>query len=142
MDPDTVEHGTATGERNVPPTSAPDAVSPLSEAPEKTENIDLAGRTGGSLKSVSRPNNRPNARAYRAGVYAALARYKPTAVQRGSTTVTFEIGATGALNDVHVGKSSGNSQIDQLALQMVRDTAPFPPPPNGASSYTIQIDFQ
>jgi protein TonB len=75
-------------------------------------------------------------------VYAALANHKPTAVERGSTTVTFEIGGGGVLGDVRVGQSSGNARLDQTALQMVRDAAPFPPPPSGASFYTIQIDFQ
>ena len=72
----------------------------------------------------------------------ALARHKPKAVQRGSTTVTFEIGASGALGYVRVEQSSGNARLDQLALQTVHDSAPFPLPPNGASSYTIRIDFQ
>ncbi|MGI8851981.1 MAG: energy transducer TonB family protein [Methyloceanibacter sp.] len=81
-------------------------------------------------------------RPYGERVWAALARHKPKAVQRGSTTVMFEIGASGALGYVRVDQSSGNARLDQLALQTVQDSAPFPLPPNGASSYTIRIDFQ
>jgi TonB family protein len=44
------------------------------------------------------------------------ARHKPRAVQRGSTTVTFEIGASGALGQVRVSQSSGNAWLDQMAL--------------------------
>ena len=75
-------------------------------------------------------------------VWAALARHKPRAGQRGSTTVAFSIGENGALRGVRVGRSSGNSRIDQLALATVRNAAPFPPPPAGAASYSIRIDFQ
>ncbi|HEX9596239.1 MAG TPA: energy transducer TonB, partial [Anaerolineales bacterium] len=67
------------------------------------------------------------------------ARHKPS--NRGSTTVTFEIGANGALGKVRVSQSSGNAWLDQMALT-VRNSAPFPLPPNGPSSYSIQIDFQ
>jgi TonB family protein len=84
----------------------------------------------------------PSASPYGERVWAALVRHKPKAVQRGSTTVTFEIGASGALGYVRVDQSSGNARLDQLALQTVHDSAPFPLPPNGASSYTIRIDFQ
>ena len=151
-----------TDETNLALTSAPAA--PLSAgAPEKAETInpaDIGGRLEGNAVSASespeaegqllgtaqepasRASKKPNGSAYGAGVYAALARHKPTAVERGSTTVTFQIGGGGVLGDVRVGQSSGNARLDQVALQMVRDAAPFPPPPNGASSYTIRIDFQ
>ena len=155
---DDSDSDTQTGETNVALNSAPDAVSPLSEgnAPEKAETIDQADPTGGGLdgepktppstegvpQSVSRPSKKPNGSAYGAGVYAALARHKPTAGERGRTTVTFDIGASGALGDVRVGQSSGSAQLDQIALQTVRNAAPFPPPPDGPASYTIQIDFR
>ena len=92
--------------------------------------------------AAKNPVQSPSASPYGDRVWAALARHKPKAVQRGSTTVTFEIGASGALGYVRVEQSSGNARLDQLALQTVHDSAPFPLPPNGASSYTIRIDFQ
>jgi periplasmic protein TonB len=149
-------------------TSAPAAMSRLSEqkAPEDAETIHSAKPNGGRLesnviasangpppesvpqllgktqKAAALPTKDPNGDVYRAAVHAALARHKPRAVERGRTTVTFAIGASGAPGNVRVGQSSGNVRLDQVALQMVRDAAPFPPPPNGASSYTIRIDFQ
>lgn len=80
--------------------------------------------------------------AYGAGVHAALARHKPRTIAHGSTTVSFAIEASGALGDVRLRNSSGNKQLDQVALQMVREAAPFSPPPHGAADYTIRIDFQ
>jgi protein TonB len=80
--------------------------------------------------------------AHHAGVYAALARHKSMAMARGSATVTFAIKANGSLSDVRLRQSSGNGQLDRAALQMVRDAAPFSPPPHGLTAYTIRIDFQ
>ena len=83
-----------------------------------------------------------NNAAYGSQVWAALARHKPRAGVRGSTTVVFSIGENGGLRGVQVGRSSGNARIDQLALQTVRSAAPYPPPPAGVATYTIRIDFQ
>ena len=87
------------------------------------------------------PTARPSGAAYSSSIWSALARHKPKAGQRGSTTVVFAIGGNGALRGLKVGRSSGNARIDQLALATVRSAAPFPPPPSGSASYTIRIDF-
>lgn len=87
------------------------------------------------------PTARPSGAAYSSSVWSALARHKPRAGQRGSTTVVFAIGGNGTLRGLKVGRSSGNARIDQLALATVRSAAPFPPPPSGSASYTIRIDF-
>ena len=88
------------------------------------------------------PTARPSGSAYASKVWSALARHKPKAGQRGSTTVVFAIGENGALRGLRVGRSSGNTRLDQLALATVRNAAPYPPPPSGGASYTIRIDFQ
>lgn len=95
-----------------------------------------------SIALSKAPINKPSRTAYAATVWSALARHKPRAGQRGSTTVVFAIGDNGALRTVRVGRSSGNTRLDQLALTTVRNAAPYPPPPSGAVSYTIRIDFQ
>jgi periplasmic protein TonB len=150
-----------TGELNVAPKSA---VLPMSEgnARERTETdptepmrdtlegnattstrISLETVPGSKAqKPASRSTKKPNGSAYGAGVYAALGRHKPSAVERGSATVSFSIDADGALSNVRIGQSSSNVQLDQKALQLVRDAAPFSPPPHGRSSYTIRIDFR
>jgi protein TonB len=88
------------------------------------------------------PTARPNSAAYGSQVWAALARHKPRAGVRGSATVVFSIGENGGLRGVKLGRSSGNQRIDQLALQTVRNAAPYPAPPAGVATYTIRIDFQ
>ena len=98
--------------------------------------------------SISRKQGqprKPEAGVYSAKIWSALARKKPNAGQRGSTTVTFAIGPGGALRFIRVTDSSGNARLDELALATVRNAAPFPPPPqlkDGAAAYTIRIDFR
>lgn len=84
---------------------------------------------------------RPGGGAYASQVWGKLARAKPRAEQRGSASVAFSIGGNGTLGAVRIARSSGNARIDQLAIQTVRNAAPFPPPPSGGASYTIRIDF-
>lgn len=95
-----------------------------------------------SIALSKAPTARPSGSAYASKVWSALARHKPKAGQRGSTTVVFAIGENGALRGLRLGRSSGNTRLDQLALATVRNAAPYPPPPSGAVSYTIRIDFQ
>ncbi len=92
-------------------------------------------------KPVAKEPQRLTGPAYSSKVWSALARHKPRAGQSGSATVVFSIGMGGALNNVSIGKSSGNARIDQLALATVRGAAPFPPPPSGPASFSIRIDF-
>ena len=51
---------------------------------------------------------------------------------RGRTLVAFAIGGTGALDSVSVAESSGNAELDNLAVDHIRRAAPFDPPPEGA----------
>jgi len=85
----------------------------------------------------------PSPRRYQTTVWAALARNKPSTQQRGSATVSFGINARGGLAFVRLARSSGNRQIDRLAVATVRRAAPFPAPPKElqARPYTIRIDF-
>jgi protein TonB len=94
-------------------------------------------------KSVTAPASKPrlSGAAYSRQVWAALARSKPRAGQKGSATVVFSIGASGSVGSVRIARSSGNSRIDQLALSTVR-RASFPAPPSGGTSFSIRIDFQ
>jgi TonB family protein len=121
--------------------SAPEG-SKLSSRRESVAYDSADTPPNGTVQKRPWPRSKPADKTYGTLVYAALERHKPTATKRGSTTVIFTIGSSGALNNVRVAKSSGNSRVDHIALQTVRDAAPFAPPPNGASSYMIRIDFR
>ncbi|WP_416367854.1 TonB family protein [Tritonibacter mobilis] len=65
---------------------------------------------------------------------------KPRTSVRGVAYVSFVIGSGGQLASVRIRKSSGSTELDQLALQQIRRAAPFPPPPVGArTQYSIAI---
>ena len=89
------------------------------------------------------PKHTESAGGYNAKIWSALARHKPKTSKSGSASVTFAIGPGGGLKFARVSGSSGDSQLDQMALATVRNAAPFPPPPDPASaSYTIRIYFR
>lgn len=50
---------------------------------------------------------------------------------RGQTVVVFAIDDQGALTNLKVAISSGNPAVDDSALEFIRRSAPFPPPPPG-----------
>ena len=89
------------------------------------------------------PKRTESAGGYNAKIWSALSRHKPKTGKSGSASVTFAIGPGGGLKSARVSGSSGDSQLDQMALATVRNAAPFPPPPDPASaSYTIRIYFR
>ncbi len=57
---------------------------------------------------------------------------KKKGVGRGSVTVGFTVAKDGGLASVKVLQTSGNADLDQVALDHIRRSAPFPPPPEGA----------
>ncbi|WP_121063720.1 TonB family protein [Chachezhania antarctica] len=62
---------------------------------------------------------------------------------RGAARVSFRIASNGALQSVSLSRSSGSSQLDQVAVQQIRRAAPFPPPPAGAQrTFSVQIKGQ
>lgn len=59
---------------------------------------------------------------------------------RGVAVVAFRIAASGQLAAVSIAQSSGNAELDAIALNHIRRAAPFPPPPQGArTSFSVQI---
>ena len=106
--------------------------------------MSLAPAGKPAISSTQGQRKELGAASYNAKIWSALARNKPKAGERGSTTVTFAIGPTGALQYVRICQSSSNPRLDQLAVATVRRAAPFPPAEvrkNGTAAYTIRIDF-
>ena len=98
-----------------------------SEATTKKGNASKAGNAAASnypgkvMRKISR-QRRPKGRA------------------RGAVRIAFKIGSNGGLSSIGVARSSGNADLDQAALNLVRRTAPFPAPPAGAQrSFAIEI---
>lgn len=51
---------------------------------------------------------------------------------RGQVLVAFSVANNGSLASVSVTRSSGHAGLDQTAVDHIRRSAPFPPPPSGA----------
>ena len=84
---------------------------------------------------------------YAAEVRARVAGNKPSGGGlRGTAVVAFSISHSGGLAYAGLARSSGDSQLDLLAVAVVRGSAPFPPPPAGATSaqlrFSIPFHFQ
>jgi protein TonB len=56
--------------------------------------------------------------------------------------IIFVIGADGRLRGLEVGKTSGNTAYDQVALRAVNDANPFPPLPTGFGKSTLKVGLQ
>jgi len=77
---------------------------------------------------------------YAAHVRARVATNKPSGGGlRGTATVHFGLTTSGGLAFAAVSRTSGVAMLDQLAVSAVRQSAPFPPPPAGAT--TAQLRF-
>ena len=110
-------------------------------AVQQTKKEKKAKSLTGSAVPAERdpPTSSLPAKSYAASVWSGLARHKLNSNRRGSTTVSFAIGATGRLRSVRVVRSSGNAKVDRAAIATVRRAAPFPKPPASNAVYTIQI---
>ena len=98
---------------------------PMALAPADKDNV---------AKSKLAAKQSEGAGGYNAKIWSALARHKPRAGKAGIAVVTFTIGPAGSLRSAEISGSSGDSRLDQMALQAVRNAAPFPPPLNLASA--------
>jgi len=79
---------------------------------------------------------------YGAKVRAKVARNKPPGRGRkGVAKVSFGITTSGELTYVRVASSSGNPTLDEAAITAVERSAPFGPPPTGASPDQLRFSI-
>lgn len=65
---------------------------------------------------------------------------KPRVNARGTATISFSISSGGGLAAVIVARSSGSAALDQAAVRLIRQAAPFPRPPVDAQrQFSIRI---
>ena len=65
---------------------------------------------------------------------------KPRVNARGTATISFSIAPGGGLAGVSIARSSGSAALDQAAVRLIRQAAPFPRPPAGAQrQFSIRI---
>ena len=62
--------------------------------------------------------------------------------QPGTATIVFKVDAAGRLVDAAVALPSGIAALDREALQLIREAAPFPPPPAGSRrDFSANVSF-
>lgn len=106
---------------------------------------DAKAKSGGN-QSGGKATRAGNAQAsnYPGKVYSRIRRTRQKrAGGTGVARVRFSIAANGALANVRVAASSGSSSVDNVAVDHIRRSAPFPPPPAGAQrQYVIPVEVR
>ncbi|NVO25005.1 energy transducer TonB family protein [Donghicola mangrovi] len=70
-----------------------------------------------------------------ASIRARIARNVPRGAGKGTATLRVVVGSDGALHGVTLAQSSGDAQIDRLALLAVERAGPFPAAPKGLKAH-------
>jgi periplasmic protein TonB len=79
---------------------------------------------------------------YAAGIRAKVARNKPSGLGRsGEVEISFGVTPTGELSYANLAQSSGNARLDEAALEAIRRSAPFGPPPADASPSQLRFSI-
>ena len=123
---------------------------PQPKAPPKTEKPSAAsaaqhkghagaeqGAQADASKAIADYGARLKAEINRHKAYPAAARNRHAS---GVVLVTFAVGPSGHVASASIARSSGDSELDQAALQAVRGSS-LPPPPGGHFGGRIAVDF-
>jgi periplasmic protein TonB len=79
---------------------------------------------------------------YAASIRAKVARNKPTGFGRsGEVEISFGVSPSGDLSYANLAQSSGNTRLDEAALDAIRHSAPFGPPPADASPSQLRFSI-
>lgn len=94
------------------------------------------GATQGQTQNREQASISPSQRAtlmsrWGGQIQARIARRAPRGAGRGTAVVTIRVSANGGLIGASLARSSGNPQIDRLAVQAVKSTGGFPRAPQG-----------
>ncbi|MCK5750859.1 MAG: TonB family protein, partial [Oricola sp.] len=102
-------------------------------------------KTGGG-QSGGKASKAGNASAsnYPGKVYAKIRRTRQKrAGGRGVAQIRFSISASGGLASIRLASSSGSGAVDSAAIDHIRRSAPFPPPPAGAQrQFVIPVEVR
>ncbi len=122
------------------------------ERRRKKEAARKSSRAGGRAQGAAgaRSGGRGGARAASAGsvrsyglvVRARILANRPGgAGGHGRAVISFGLSPSGGLRYASVARSSGNRRLDALALRAVRRSAPFPRPPQGATTGQLRFSI-
>ncbi|WP_172676953.1 TonB family protein [Aestuariivita boseongensis] len=145
-------------EASVRPAIRPDRQQMTSEAakrPQASGNAERSAKRGTTdgqraaraATAAPRADVQTTARAnaaasnYPGRVLRKISRVRAPRIQaNGAAIIRLSITDSGALSDLSVAQSSGNVRLDEAALKLIINAAPFPPPPEGARrSFSVEV---
>lgn len=140
-----------TGDKKTPVRKQQAANAPRGNADRNARAGDASGRQASEAKigggqsggKASKAGN-ANASNYPGKVYAKIRRTRQKrAGGRGVAQIRFSISSKGGLASIRIASSSGSGSVDHAALDHIRRSAPFPPPPAGAQrQFVIPIEVR
>lgn len=103
--------------------------------PAPSQTVDGAQGQKATAAATSAGAGSKAAKSYGSDVMKKIRRTKKRrAPDRGVAVVQFSVTANGSLGAVSLAKSSGSAGLDDVALDHIRRSAPFPAPPPGAQT--------
>lgn len=121
-------------EKTAKPEPEQTAARPKKKADEASSKAAAAAAGAAAPKTAEKATGAPkvSAASYAKSVMKKVrSTKKKKGAGRGSVTVGFTVAKDGGLASVKVLNSSGNADLDRIALDHIRRAAPFPPPPEG-----------
>lgn len=109
--------------------------------PEKSAQASAAAATAPQSGTMAKGGGSMSPAAYAKAVMKKVrATRKMSGAGKGAVVVGFTIAADGNLTSVQLLQGSGNAALDKVALDHIRRSAPFAPPPDGAGvSYSFEF---
>jgi protein TonB len=139
---------------DAPAAAEPEAANGADERGASSKDEEGSSSRDGSLHATvettrgdaaAPPGRAQLLEAYSRKVWSHIAAHRPKGLRlAGSTGVSFTLGRDGSLLHVAVARTSGNADLDGLALATLRTASPFPQPPPAlhGPSLTFTIDFR
>ncbi|MGA0541980.1 energy transducer TonB family protein [Neotabrizicola sp. VNH66] len=118
---------------------------PTEKPPEKKKAAAAAASSSAASKpasgAASAGSGKVSAATYGAQVMKKVKKTKQKRISaKGVAVVAFTISDNGGLAGVSIARSSGSAELDQVALDHIRRSAPFPAPPPGVGrSYSFEF---
>lgn len=133
-------------QRIAPP--RPSLVTPPIGAPRKAPAFRLASPASTppaqtpSAPSASAQTRAAGIRAYGSLVWRRIAERKPKGIHLpGTAYVNFALTGDGAVAAIRIARSSGNPELDAMALHTIEAAAPFDPPPPDLTAQDLVFEI-
>lgn len=117
--------------------------SPVFVAPAQAAPVATAPSNGeAQMSSAAAETRAEGRRAYGRLVWQRIAERKPAGIRLpGTAYILFSVTSGGAIGKIAVERSSGNEELDALALRTISAAAPFAPPPEYLAPADLEFEI-